>query len=320
MRALVYSRPVLLSFAVALATISPAVAAPAADGMGPFEVVNLGDGVHLYRPSDPAPNRVNSLVVERDDGLLVVAAQPSPAAARELLAAIHARLEAPVAYLVLPHSHAEAAGGASAFPDRTLVIGSLGCRRALEDDAYAFGAEASLRAAASEAWSEPPRRLPILLLEAKTTLADGRNPVELFPLGPAHSPGDLLVILPGPDVFYMGALIFPDRRPFGNDARFNTWMSALNHFVRQAPRVMIPLHGANIGVAELREQRNALAWLRGQVENGLAERWSRDQIRDHILGLPDLEDRFAPASPFLPPLIERATEQARATRGKMIRD
>jgi glyoxylase-like metal-dependent hydrolase (beta-lactamase superfamily II) len=282
-----------------------------------FGVDTLGDGVHLYRPADESSDAVNSLVVERNDGVLVVAAQPSPEAARKLLAAIDARLSKPVRYLVFPHSHADTVGGASAFPESVLVIGSLACRDALADADYDFGAEARARSADPAGWGEPPRRLPVLLLEARSTLDDERNPVELLPFGSSHSPGDLLVRVPGHDVFFLGGLIFPDGRPYAGDSQISSWMSALNHFVRQAPRVMVPLRGPVIGVAELREQRNALAWLRGQVEYGLSERWAHEEIRERILAMPEIEGRFATDSPFLAPFIDRAVQQAVADRIKL---
>src|SRR6185503_15148986 len=99
----------------------------------PFTEEKLAEGVHLFRPADPSSARSNSLVVVRQDGLLVVDAQPTPEAARELLAAARSVSSLPVRYLVLTHPHAEAAGGASAFPDSTLVIGSAGCRFAMTD-------------------------------------------------------------------------------------------------------------------------------------------------------------------------------------------
>lgn len=281
-----------------------------------FVVEELAAGVLLFRPAADAPGRVNSLVVEREDGLLVVAAQPSPAAAGELLAAIRCRSTRPVSYLVLPHSHAEAGGGASAFADRVLVIGTTGCRDALARADYDFGAEVRARSTESSAWVEPERPAPVLVLESRTWLADPRNTVELLPLGRSHSRGDLLVRLPEHDVLYAGALLFPDDRPYADDARVGSWLSALNHLVRQRPRVLLPLRGPAVDIADLRGQRDALAWLRGQVDHALRERSTHDEVRDRVLRLPDIGSRFATDSPFLPGLVERVIQEAEARRKK----
>ncbi len=284
-----------------------------------FVFESLAEGVHLVRPAHATESRTNSLVVEREDGLLVAASQPSPAAARELLAAIEARLGRPLRYLALPHSHADAAGGASAFPESMLVIGTSGYLEALRDPEYDFGAETRIRSLASPAWSEPPRRLPTLVLEAKTLLDDPKNPVELLPFGRVHSRGDMLLILPRSGIFFGGALLAPGRDPYAGDAQIASWMAALNHLVREAPRVLIPLRGASVDLETLRAQRDGFAWLQGQVNSGLSDRLSHDAILSSILEHAGLSERFASDSPFLIGLIERAIEEAAATRAKFHR-
>jgi glyoxylase-like metal-dependent hydrolase (beta-lactamase superfamily II) len=306
-----YSSLPLLFAAVVAVAVTPAAGPPA----GPLVVDELASGVHLFRPAEPAPDRVNSLVVERSDGLLVVGAQPSPDAARKLLAAIEARFAGTVRYLVLPHSHADAAGGATAFPKEVLVIGSLGCRDALARDDYDFGAEARVRARNTD-WAEPERRAPVLLVEAKILLDDERNPVEVMPFGNGHSAGDLLVSLPRHDVYFVGALLFPDGRPYGNDSEMGKWSNALNQLVRQGPRMMLPLRGPAIDNAAVRVQRDALAWLRGQVLSAINEKLPPEEIRDGLLQMPELAERFDIDSPFLLGLIDRSIEHDLAQQRK----
>jgi cyclase len=295
-----------------------AVAPAAGQAAGPHVVDELASGVHLFRPAEPGPGKVNSLVVERNDGLLVVGAQPTPDAARELLSAIEARFSKPVRYLVLPHSHADAAGGATVFPKSALVIGSLGCRDALARDDYDFGAEARIRAR-NTSWTEPERRAPVLVIETKILLDDERNPVEVMPFGNGHSSGDLLVKLPRHDVFFVGALLFPDRRPYGNDAKISKWSNALNQLVRQGPRVLLPLRGPALDNAAVRVQRDDLAWLRGQVDSRFKNKLPPEEIRDEILQLPELAEHFAIDSPFLSGLIDRSIEHTLAEQRKFDR-
>jgi glyoxylase-like metal-dependent hydrolase (beta-lactamase superfamily II) len=312
-------RPVSSSLRIvtALALCAFASMATGAERSEPFTADKVAEGVLLFRPSSDRPGRVNSLVVERDDGLLVVGAQPSPEAARELLGAIGSRFSKPVRYLVLPHSHVEGAGGATAFADSVLVVASRACREALADPQYDFGAEARVRAADPAAWTEPNRPAPVLVLDARTTLADSRNAVELLPFGHIHSAGDLVTSLPDHDVFFIGALTWPGGSPYGEDARIGSWMAALNHLVRQGPRVIVPLRGPAIGVTELVEQRDALAWLRGQVGSGLSDRLAHEEIRELILDDPATAERFATNSPFLAPFLDQAIRQAAADRTKL---
>lgn len=297
------------AIAAALVLLCAAPLCPARAGAA-FEVEELAPGVRLYRPAPNGAGGSNSLVVDREDGLLVAGAQPSPALARKLLAAIAERTDKPVRYLVLPHSHAEAAGGASAFPDSTLVIGSAGCLEALQDPDYEFGAEVRLRASDPSSWAEPPRRLPDLVPGARTLLTDPRNEVELLPFPGSHSVGDMALYLPGSDIFFAGATVFPDRSPYAADANTSIWISALNHLIRQGPRMVIPMRGPVQGAASLRDQRDALAWLRGKVGEGLIDRLPIDEIRQRILDAEDLGEHFATDSPFLLLLVENAAQAA----------
>ena len=304
-------RFVVLSLLFAPLALAPARATDS------FRVEELAPGVQLFRPASEAHSGSNSLVVDRDDGLLVVGAQPTPGIARKLLAAIAEHSEKQVRYLILPHSHAEAAGGATAFPESTLVIGSQGCVAALEDPQYDFAAEARVRVADPASWAEPPRRAPALVPLAKTVLRDPRNGVELLPFAPSHSAGDLAVYLPGSDIFFAGAIVFPDRSPDGRDANMNRWVTALNHLIRQGPRIVVPMRGPVQDVAALRVQRDSLAWLRAEITEGIMDRLPIDEIGERVLEAEGIGERFETDSPFLPPLVERATQQSWDARAKM---
>jgi glyoxylase-like metal-dependent hydrolase (beta-lactamase superfamily II) len=298
---------------VSLATGVVVAAEPAREDA--FRAVELAPGVTLFAPLHTTRG-ANSLVVERRDGLLVVEAQPDPEAARALLSAIGARFAQPVRYLVLSHPHAEAAGGASAFPDSTIVLASEGCHDALADAAFDFGAE--LRELARGSWSDPPRRLPDIVMRSRTDLADDVRPAHLQVLPLAHSRGDVMVYLPGADVLYAGGLLFHHAAPWPGDASIESWLSTLNGIIRQAPRVVVGLHGPPIDTAGVVAQRDALAWLRGQVEEGFVDRLPPETIAERVIALPELTQRFAGerGAEFLPALVRRVVEESVAHRRK----
>ncbi len=278
----------------------------------------MGDGVWLFVPADPAGPRTNSMVVEREDGLLVVDAQPSPAAARDLMAAIRGKSTATIRYLVLSHPHAEAGGGASAFPDETLVIGSKGCRAALLDESYDFGAEAQARFSGAGEWSAPPRRPPVLELLGNTRLADTRNPVEIWPLRQSHSSGDVMVVLEHLELMHTGAIAFPDFNPYPSpDTVVGEWLSALNQISRRAPKIIVGLYGDPLEVLDIRRQRDAFAWAHGQVTEGFVDRLPLETIKKNALESPGLEKFFGANATFAPLIFDKIIEerQARGKRG-----
>ncbi len=302
------------SSALAQGPLPPALpSAPPPGDASAFETQDLAPGVILFRPSQRGPAHTNSLVVERDDGLLVVDAQPSEAAARDLLAAIASKSAAAIRFLVLTHPHAAAAGGARAFPDSALRIASRGFRDAVADPAFDFDADLAARGALPV---PPPRPRPTLVLFGRTRLEDPRNPVVLMPLPPAHTPGDLLVMLPDVGVVEAGGLPFPDRNPYAVDADVAGWLAQLNQLIGIAPRWIAGLEGPPQNPAELASQRDTLAWIRNAVDDAFADRVAPETITDTVLAAPGAARRLdLGARPsFARGLVERVVEEARARR------
>jgi glyoxylase-like metal-dependent hydrolase (beta-lactamase superfamily II) len=283
-----------------------------------FAVDEVSEGVFILRPVAERPDLSNSMVVERRDGLLVVGPQASPESAGELLGAISAISTKPIRYLVLTHAHAESTGGASAFPESTLVIGSVDTRDSLRDPAYDFGAEVRLRSSNPKRWQAPPKRLPVMIVHARTELEDPVNEVELLPLAPSHSRSDLMVLLPNQNILFCGAVLFSDRNPYAGEAVVGGWLSTLNHIAKMNPARAIPLRGEALDARQVRVLRDALAWVRGQIDLGFVERIAPERMTDWVLESEDAAKHFdLEASPsFVRTVIDRALEEAIVQRRK----
>jgi glyoxylase-like metal-dependent hydrolase (beta-lactamase superfamily II) len=288
--------------------------------IGPFQVDTLLDGIHLFRPIRADGQHSNSLLIEREDGLLVVDSQPSPAAARDLLDALGRVSGKVVRYLVITHPHADAAGGAEAFPRSTLVVGSERCVATLGDPSFDFGAETRARAAPSRAWKEPKRPSVTLALSSAATLHDPRYPVTLLPLPGerAHSPGDMVVWIRPVDLLAVGDLVASDRNPFGSGASIGGWIASLNSIAEMRPRILVPLRGPAVDDREARLTRDALAWVRGQVDAAFVDLVPSGRIADRVLASPTLPQHVdIDAAPSLArTVVEQAVEDAVEYRRK----
>ena len=293
-----------------------ALAAPAAVRRGDFDVETLSPGIRVYRNTAATLAGANSLVIERADGLLVVDAQPTPSAAKALLASIASDLKKPVRYLVLTHPHAESCGGASAFPQDTLVVAAANARTALEDKGYDVGAEMRARAADAGTWDEPKRVLPVLYASAPFTLDDPVHKVILYPLPHAHSRGDLWVEIPGTGVMAVGGLLVGDRNPYGTDSDIRGWIGALNDLIRNDLTALVPSRGPALTVETVRATRDALAWTRGRVQEAFTDLVPAGEIVDRVLadrGLPQWFDPAAKPS-FARTIVTQALNETVADR------
>jgi glyoxylase-like metal-dependent hydrolase (beta-lactamase superfamily II) len=285
-----------------------------------YRAEELAAGVVLFRPLDERAG-TNSLVVERRDGLLVIDAQPTPAAARALLAAVAERWDKPVRYLALSSSHAAAAGGVAAFPETTLVIASTRCREALDDAEFDFAAEMREMAGAA-GWTDPARPEPTLLLAAPTTLDDPDHPVQFRPVRAAQSRGDMLVHIQRADVLYAGAIFFADRNPYAGGADVGHWRSLLGSIVREAPEVVVGRRGPAGGPAAAHAQRDALVWVLSAVEELIVDRVDPAEMESLVLARPELARRFdLEASPsFASTVVRQVIAESvghRVKRGRM---
>ncbi|HEX5044156.1 MAG TPA: MBL fold metallo-hydrolase [Candidatus Polarisedimenticolaceae bacterium] len=299
--------PMLLLGSVAAAAATPRL-----------QLSALAPGVHLVRPTDPADReRSNALVVEQATGLVVVNAQPTPEAAKEMLALVASKLGGrPVRALVLPHPHADAAGGASAFPPETLVIASDDAAASFADPAYDFGAEARARGGAS--YREPARPRVGLRLQGNATLDDKERPLELIPMMPGHSRGDLLVDLPAADLMAVGSLLFEDRNPWPGTANIGGWISELNNLASSGRAVFVPLHGAPADAQAVRRQRETLAWTRGQIDAAFVDLVPAEEIPGRVLGIAEAQSYFdlAARPSFARGVVDQALKEAQAQRRK----
>ena len=132
----------------------------------------------------------------------------------------------------------------------------------------------------------------------------------------AHSAGDLLVYQPEAAIVAAGDLAFTDGRPYAGDARVGAWIGQLDLLRTMTPSVVVPLRGAPLDPHRLRSARNALGWVREQVDEAFRERLSPEEIPAVILESEDLGRHFPPPgdSPFLTGLIDRVIEEARERR------
>ncbi len=106
-----------LASLVALAvTLSPIPSS----GQEVFALEELAPGVWagLVLPQPPMYVFANALIVERDEGLLVVDSHSSPSAARAMIAALEARTDRPVRHLVNTHFHGDHVYGNESYTDR----------------------------------------------------------------------------------------------------------------------------------------------------------------------------------------------------------
>jgi glyoxylase-like metal-dependent hydrolase (beta-lactamase superfamily II) len=217
------------------------------DSLPPLAVSQLARGVYAV-PGDSgrgSEGRPNVGFVVTDEGVVVVDALASPLQGRRLVAAIRSVTERPIRWLILTHHHPDHHFGAVALrragarvlahPDRTTLVAEAGEQPLIEDWTRVVG-EAQMRG--FEMANDPD-----VSVDSDTTLALGGREIVIVAPGPAHTPGDLVVWLPGERILFAGDLLIEDGVTMVVDGDSGVLLEALERMERLRPDVVVPGHG-----------------------------------------------------------------------------
>lgn len=207
----------------------------------------------------------NAAFVVTDDGVLVVDALGSPALAYELLIAIKRVTSKPVKIAVVTHYHADHIYGLQAFK----AAGAQIIAEA-EGQLYLHSETAALRLHASREelfpWiDEKTRLVPADRWIRETTVIKlGGLDFLIQPVGPAHTPEDLVVYVPQLKLLMAGDLVFRGRVPFVGQADSGRWIAGLDKLLAFDAEVIVPGHGpvSHTARADLQMTRDYLDYLR----------------------------------------------------------
>lgn len=207
----------------------------------------------------------NAAFVITPEGVLVVDALGSPALADELLAAIARLTPQPVRYVVVTHYHADHIYGLQRFKaaGATIVAGTQG-RDYLTSDTARLRLQASREELAP--WIDERTQLVPAdrWLDGETVIELGGERFRVQPVGPAHTPEDLVVLHERTGVLFAGDLVFRGRIPFVGQADSSGWIRSLDRLLAMEPKVLVPGHGAisDQSAQDLRLTRDYLVHLR----------------------------------------------------------
>jgi len=178
------------------------------------------------------------------DGVVVIDALGSPALAERLIAEIARQTGKRVTHVIVTHYHADHIYGLQAFKAAgARIIAHQAAREYLHSDTAQLRLEASrtelapwvnaqTRLVQADDWLDGPRDLVI-----------GGVTLQIRPVGPSHTPEDLVVYLPQDKVLFAGDLVFRARVPFVGQADSRQWIKALDQLLAFDAAVIVPGHG-----------------------------------------------------------------------------
>jgi glyoxylase-like metal-dependent hydrolase (beta-lactamase superfamily II)/dienelactone hydrolase len=226
----------------------------------------------------------NLSFVITDVGVLVVNAGDNYLLAKALHEEIKKITEQPVKYVVLENGQGHAMLGSSYWREQGVtVIAHVDAAHEIEEQSFA------LLEVMQERVKEKAEGTKVVMPDEtftdKKVIKLGGERIELLNLGPAHSPGDIIVWLPGKKLVISGDMAFHQRMlPLFEHTDTKAWIETWDKFEALGAEVVIPGHGGPTDMATVRKYtRDYLVYLREKIgeviENGgtLQEAYEVDQ-------------------------------------------
>ncbi|WP_433413182.1 MBL fold metallo-hydrolase [Microtetraspora malaysiensis] len=114
---------------------------------------------------------------------------------------------------------------------------------------------------------------PDRTFEEELSLDVGGREVRLIQVGPAHTPGDTLVLVPDAKLLYAGDILFVGGTPIAWAGPIERWISALDLILDMDVTTIVPGHGPVSGKTEVSAMREYLVFIeaeaRKRFEDGL---------------------------------------------------
>jgi len=199
-----------------------------------------------------------------DDGVMVIDSTTAPMHAKALVAAIRKVTDKPFRHLINTHHHGDHVNG-NQYITGAEIVGHPYCR-----DEVLKAVPGPAKWPKREGWADGTEdRLilpPSTTIESKVTYRYGQTVVEVFPMLPAHTYGDLVVYLPQHRILFAGDVGFFYVAPFCQNAHPSNWISIVDQIVGSMDvERIVPGHGPVGGKQQLAEMGDYLRLLKREA-------------------------------------------------------
>jgi cyclase len=132
-------------------------------------------------------------------------------------------------------------------------------------------------------------RLPDRAFSGRAVERIGDREIQLIEVGPAHTPGDLVVFVPDARIVFAADILFFQATPVMWHGPLENWLAALDLLLDLEADTFVPGHGPVGGKPEIEELRDYWAWLDAGVRQAHAKGRSAPEAARDLASDPRFE-------------------------------
>jgi cyclase len=245
------------------------------------------------------PNAMcSSVVFVGDRAALVADSMVTPGLARQVKAAVRELAGVPIRYLLNTHGDSDHIFGNQEFwPESVLLTHRLTRDRLLNNGQKELAAAKARRPELASELEDVRIVVPEVAFDGELEVDLGGLRLNCVYVGPAHTSGDVIVWAPEQRFLFTADVVFSHIFPVVRNGDPSGWLRALDRLEELRPEVVAPGHGEVGGPELIREQRDLLMSLQGDVnaaiERGLTLRQALDTVKfPQYEGLPRAGERI----------------------------
>jgi cyclase len=255
----------LCAFATSAAAQAPAMPPPQ-----PLSVNLIKDGVYWTQGGgNTGFSGGNTGFIVGKTGVIVFDAKMTPEAAKDMLAAIAKITPKPVTTVVLSHSDADHVNGLAGFPKGVTIIAQENCKKEMEASKGATNAA-------------PQDYLPTQTFDKELDRTIDGVRVQFRHWVPAHTSGDLVMILPDEKIAFGGDLVDFTQYAFVHPPKGgNTegWITSMKGIAAIDADTFVSGHGGLETKATVKARLAAVEARRAKITEMVAAGKSLDEIK-----------------------------------------
>jgi glyoxylase-like metal-dependent hydrolase (beta-lactamase superfamily II) len=216
----------------------------------------------------------NAGFVVTGEGVVVIDALGTPALGAALQRAIARVTREPIRRVILTHYHADHFYGVGPLK---AAGADVWAHKAAREYLESGEAERRREQRARDLFPWVDEKMAIVApdrwLDEHAAFKLGRTRFEIHHLGPAHSPEDVIVVVPSEGVIFSGDILFAGRIPFVGEADSRQWLARIARLLEMKPKVMITGHGevSRDPAKDLALTRDYLLYLRSTMGKAVAD-------------------------------------------------